>query len=119
MSFTDRTRAILEDRNISINKMLKDLGLGSGAFASWEANGRYPRADIVSKISDYLGVSVDYLLGRDEAEKKPAGEDAGGLDAMQLELLEAFSRLPDPMKQTFLRKIRDDAEFYGLPPTKE
>jgi transcriptional regulator with XRE-family HTH domain len=44
--------------------MSKDLGFANSSFSHWQ-NGRSSiSVDSLLKIADYLGVSVDYLLGR-------------------------------------------------------
>lgn len=68
MSFTERVRALLSLRGLSINKMLKDLSLGSGTFATWEKNNRIPNGDVLVKIADYFNVSTDYLLGHFDSQ---------------------------------------------------
>lgn len=53
------------NKNILISKMLNDIGLGRNSMANLD-NGSMLRADSLGKIADYLDVSVDYLLGREE-----------------------------------------------------
>lgn len=50
-------------KKITIKDMLADCGLGINALANMNS-GRMPLADNLAKIADYLGCSVDYLLGR-------------------------------------------------------
>lgn len=50
-------------QKISIRQMLKEIGLGVNSLSHLD-NGSMPKADNLGKIADYLGVSVDYLLGR-------------------------------------------------------
>lgn len=91
------------------------LGMKSNsAVAQWK-NGSVPRKAMLEKIADYFGVTVGYLLDGEEKEK-PAGQTADGLDELEDDLIKAFRRLPDQMKESLLRKIQADAEFYGLPP---
>jgi transcriptional regulator with XRE-family HTH domain len=58
-------KALAKERNISIGKMLAELGLSINTMSSMQSGGFYPRVESLTKIADYLGVSVDYLLGRD------------------------------------------------------
>ena len=45
------------------NPVAKELGISSGAVTSWK-NGRVPNTKALNLLSEYFGVSVDYLLGR-------------------------------------------------------
>ncbi len=47
------------------NPLAKELNLASGSMTTWK-NGKIPNGETLIKIADYLGVSVDYLLGRTE-----------------------------------------------------
>lgn len=58
----NRIRSIAKLKNISINCMLSEIGLGRNTLAHFKTS--MPRADNLAKIADYLEVSVDYLLGR-------------------------------------------------------
>ena len=67
--FYKRLRALCEERGMTVNEMVKILGLSSGSPTAWK-KGAVPRDATLSKIADYLGVSVGYLLGS-ETEKAP------------------------------------------------
>ena len=58
---------IMKERNISAYRLAKETGISESLFSKWEKN---PTSKISSinlvKIADYLGCSIDYLLGRDE-----------------------------------------------------
>ena len=47
-------------------------GISKVALARYETGSRKPRIEIASRLAEYYGVSVDYILGRDEAPKPPA-----------------------------------------------
>ena len=52
-----------KEKNIVIKTMLSDLGLGSNTMSAMY-HGKALASDSLAKIADYLGCSVDYLLGR-------------------------------------------------------
>lgn len=45
-----------------------DLGVSQPTVSDWENGRKIPSAKSTSKLADYFGVSIDYLLGRDEKE---------------------------------------------------
>lgn len=49
--------------NTSPNAVCADLGLSTATATHWK-NGTMPKADVLIKIADYFGVSVDHILGR-------------------------------------------------------
>lgn len=49
-------------------EIAETLGLSTSAYSNYELGLREPSYDILQKLADYFGVSVDYLLGRDEQD---------------------------------------------------
>ena len=82
ISIGERIDGLLRERGISGSRMSTDLGM-SRSFMTELRKGRARgiNADTASRIADYLGVSVDYLLGKsptpdlsdDPMEKELAG----------------------------------------------
>ena len=62
--FKDRFVQLLENNNISSYKLTKDTGLDNGLISKWKNGSSTPSAENLTKLADYFGVSVDYLLGR-------------------------------------------------------
>ena len=48
-----------------IKELVSECGLSKNALSSMQSGGYMPRLENICKIADYLGVSVDFLLGRD------------------------------------------------------
>lgn len=64
MNFYENIKSYCEKtKKISLNEMVKILGLSTSMPTNWE-NGLIPNGETLIKISDYLGVSIDKLLGR-------------------------------------------------------
>ena len=67
MEHSDRILQIFADRGLTGYKVGKATGLAANLFISWK---KKPTSKIQScslvLIADYLGCSVDYLLGRTE-----------------------------------------------------
>lgn len=72
-------------KRMSPNRVAKELGFSSGSVTSWK-QGRIPHYDTLLKLSDYFGVSIDYLLGRRTESLVPS--DVKG--TFQKRLLEAM-----------------------------
>ncbi|MCI8439847.1 MAG: helix-turn-helix transcriptional regulator [Oscillospiraceae bacterium] len=67
MEHSDRILKILSERGITTYKLAKETGVTNSMFTEWR---KKPSSKIYSgnlvRIADYLGCSVDYLLGRTE-----------------------------------------------------
>lgn len=82
MSFAERVLSLLSEKNIPQSKMLSDLGLGKNQLAYWKKNQNIPNAIVVEKISSYLDVSVDYLLGKTDVKKDTPASKVSDKDIM-------------------------------------
>lgn len=64
--FSEQLRKVLADKHISQYKFLKDTKLSRGNLNSWFNKKSTPNLDSVMITADYLGVSIDYLVGREK-----------------------------------------------------
>ena len=48
------------------------LGVSNSAYSQYETGTREPSLDILTKLADYFGVTIDDILGRSEEEEQPA-----------------------------------------------
>lgn len=63
MNLRDRIKELANARGLSIPNLEAELDFGNGTIVRW--NKSTPTADKLSKVADYLDVTVDYLLGRE------------------------------------------------------
>ena len=57
-------KELAKKKKISIRQLELRFGYSNGYLAKWKTN--TPNADELPRLADYFGVSVDYLLGREE-----------------------------------------------------
>lgn len=65
----ERIKELCSEREITVTQLTRDLGLGKGTIEKWRL--RVPSVEKVSAVANYLGVSIDYLMGITNI-KKPA-----------------------------------------------
>lgn len=87
-NIANEIRFLANKNGIKINKMLLDIGLGRNTMSHLD-NGSMLKADTLAKIADYLGVSVDYLLGRTTEMNVALTEE-------EINLLETYKQSPSP-----------------------
>ena len=94
-----RIKEIRIAKGTSQRKAAIDLGLSPVVYGRYENEIRKPEPEMLAIIADYLGVTVDELIGRSEAptdaEKEPV--TYGGLDAEFIQLLSDLP--PDEIAQ--------------------
>ena len=62
LAIKSRILAMFDEKNVKAYKVLPEIGLSKNTLDG--ANKSMPKADTLAVIADYLGCSVDYLLGR-------------------------------------------------------
>lgn len=63
-----RIRELRQLRGISQVDLAKKLGVTKQSVSNWENDNILPSIDMLVKLSDYFGVSTDYLLGVEKSE---------------------------------------------------
>lgn len=100
--FYKKLRNLCEERGLTVNELARLLGLSTGSPTAWK-NGTLPRAATLSKIADYFGVSVHYLMDEQEKENSPSEPMLTEGEEM---LLNLFRQVPADQQELVLQMIR-------------
>lgn len=65
---SQRLKQLRDVKKITQKNLARALSVGLSTVAMWETGDRHPDHEMLVKIADFFGVSVDYLLGRDYTE---------------------------------------------------
>lgn len=109
MSIIERITQIMDTKNLNQSDLCKILGIKDSTFSTWKTRGTDPPAKYILLICEYLGVSVDYLLGR-------VDEDNLILSNEEKQLVLAYRNQPE-MKQA-VNKLLGIAESPPIVQTK-
>lgn len=60
----DRLRNLRNEKDLTQQDLADFLGITRPAYTAYESGRRQPDNETLSKLADFFGVSVDYLLGR-------------------------------------------------------
>jgi transcriptional regulator with XRE-family HTH domain len=67
--FYDIFKELCDKKGVSPSRACLEMNLSRSLGAKWKNTGANPSFDVLSKMSDYFGVSTDYLLGNTQKEK--------------------------------------------------
>ncbi|MBC1306814.1 helix-turn-helix domain-containing protein [Listeria booriae] len=90
MTTLDRIKILCKERGITLSKLEQELGYGQNSLYAWKK--KNPTGANLAKVADYFNVSVDYLLGRDEASNEEKEFEAFANDP---DLLVWYRNLPE------------------------
>ena len=108
MTINERVVYLIKSNKKYTQKDLSDsIGVAPSTVNNWLKLNRSIPAESIIPISEYFGVTVDFVLtGQDS---KPT------LTAEQQELLDVFSRLSEETQRDFLGAMRLHADLHGTP----
>lgn len=93
-----RINALLAKKNISKAEFYEKCNLTSASYSNWNTGKTRPKMKNIEKIARFLGVTSEYLLYGDGAEKESAPDpktEGEGLSAARQKLYDAIANLTD------------------------
>lgn len=87
--FYERYLMLCQKKGISPSKVAEINGINKSNVSNWKNNGYTPRGETLQQLADYFGVSVDFLLGKEEEKDNNISKDTCKLRSIsRLEELE-------------------------------
>ena len=80
MALSEKLYALRKERGLSQEQLAEGLKVSRQAISKWESGQSLPESDKLLALSEYFGVSLDYLMkeGREEQKEPDRPEAAGG-----------------------------------------
>lgn len=75
MTFSERLKGIREANDYSRKDLAAAVNVTTAAISNYENGNREPDIKTLIRISDYLNVSVDYLIGQTDVNLRPNDMD--------------------------------------------
>ena len=103
--FYENLIKLCDERGEKITPLLKNLELGTSGISRWR-KGSSPTGETLLKLSQYFGVSIDYLLTGKETNFKvlEVPEDLKGIKL-------AFQSGEDDLTQEEIKEVSDFIQF--------
>lgn len=76
--FAPRLRTLIDESGITVRSLAKDLNVSVGVLSDWQNGNKTPRGDSIMKLTEYFGVTADYLLGLTDASTIDTGNRIDG-----------------------------------------
>lgn len=106
----EKIQDLTNQRGISVRELEKRLGFSNGYFSKWKKVS--PNSEGLQKVADYFGVSVDYLLGREEQTKKDPltyyRMDTSGMTEDQIKILREKLEFAERIAREDIRRTKGD-----------
>lgn len=104
-----KLKELRKSKGVSQEEAANALGVSFRAYQNYEYEQREPNIEMLNKMADYFGTSVDKLLGRENKEQTALDELVGqfNMDLLEKKIVENYFALPKKMRgdlMTFLEK---------------
>ena len=104
--FFDRVSELCKKRGTSPSAVAREIGLNNSSATYWK-RGSIPKGDTLQKLADFFGVSIDYLLGKDDLYDETEFilnrvVDEYELSEIDRRIVEIFLKLDDPARSALL-----------------
>ena len=100
--FYDTFHKLCLDKGVSDSRACTDMGVSRSYAAKMKNKDGTPSMDSLSAMSEYFGVSVDYLLHGDEPQKEKPTAQGGELTEKDVALIKWFRSLPEERLRAIL-----------------
>ncbi len=113
MTICERMFSLMEEKGKSGYGLSKKLKIDSGIISGWKRRGTNPPAKYLDAISEYLGVSIEFLCtGRKSPEPL---EDERYFSEQEIRLIEKYRSLSedgkDLIRGTLIQEQRREQEW--------
>lgn len=98
--FAQRLRELRTQRQLTQGRVAELVGVGLRVYHRWERGGAAPHFEALLKLADVLGVSLDELVGRQDAP-----DEARIKNAELHQLVHEVDQLPDNEQQALILVI--------------
>lgn len=68
MNLRDKIKELANSKGMSLPNLEAELGFGNGTIVKWDRV--TPNVSKLSKVADYFGVTIDYLMAGEDKDKK-------------------------------------------------
>ena len=104
-----RIRELRKQHGITAKKLGEFLNVAESTISLYENGKRSPDYATLNRLADFFGVSVDYILGREE-KKTEQPTEYDGLSEKQKTLIDFAKSVPEDKADMILKVIRSIVE---------
>ena len=111
MTISQRIFNVMEQKHLKQSDLAKYIGIASSSVTDWKKKGSIPSADKIVKISEFLNVSIDYLLGVSNEPNLKQLVSNDNIEISKLNVDETTSQLISLFKEL---SFKDKVEVMNL-----
>lgn len=95
MEINERIFYLLESKGLNAKDLGDYIGVKSSSISAWKHEGSYPSSKLIVRISEFLGVSIDYLFTGKESTLKESNQFINKYNQLPIEEQEEINAIID------------------------
>lgn len=98
---------LCKQKSVTPNKISKETGISTATLTSWKQGKYTPKIDKLQIISNYFGVSLEYLMRKEDVEWNPHEQTIDysvSLSEEEQEILTAY-RSADAVQKEMIKRL--------------
>lgn len=116
MNFKEIFKDLKEEKGVSLTEIAKNTGIPVTTLSNYINRGSIPRSDQLSALSDFFGVTVDYLIGNEEITSFGQEKRDLELSKEELDLIKFYRAIDKPSKLAIFTTAKS---FYNQLPKEK
>lgn len=101
---------LLKSRNMNPLSLAKQIGVPKSIVYEWRQGAREPSMENLLRLSDFFGVSLEYLTGRSDLENPEYSDDEA--ESELLLLLRAAKKISEEDHNALIRSFKANLDVY-------
>ena len=109
---TENLKTARKKAGLTQQQVADAIGVVQSAYKNYEQGNREPKGGVMVKLADLLGVTTDYLLGRNTGELNNIDklEREFNMSALEKRILEGYLDLSDDMRGNFMEFLQKSVQ---------
>lgn len=117
-AFSNRLKELRTARGLSQEQLAERIDVSRQVITKWENGSGTPKIENLLALAKYFGISVDSLLGREDADFGEAGNIPEDLRALMLRLEKELKAGRTARNDPFRRLIGAAAQYFDIERTE-
>lgn len=106
MEFHERLKNEIKNKKTNGTSLAREIKVSKSAMSGYLKGANYPTVPVLKKISEYLNISIDYLIKGETYERE--------LNDKELEIVKIFNKLNDKNKLMAIEEIKHLARIQNI-----
>lgn len=108
--FVERLKGLMKEKKVTWKEVCETLKIGKNQLKYWKDHDTVPDGKTLAKLSEYFGVSIDFLIGNDTIKEEILEILASDLTEQEKTLIKLFRRASEEGRMGIIHDIIEETK---------